>query len=98
VREVVCEEPEIFIPTAFSPNNDQRNDVFYVRGNTIESMQLVVYDRWGEKVFESNSPGQGWDGTFRGKPLPPDVYAYYLTAICFNRSTFLKKGNITLLR
>ncbi len=98
VREVVCEEPEIFIPTAFSPNNDQRNDVFYVRGNTIESMQLVVYDRWGEKVFESNSPAQGWDGTFRGKPLPPDVYAYYLTAICFNQSTFLKKGNITLLR
>lgn len=98
VTKVICDEPEIFVPNAFTPNNDQQNDMLYVRGNSIETMQLLIFNRWGEKVFESNQPSTGWDGTYRGRPVTPDVYVYYLEAVCYNKSTFRKKGNITLIR
>jgi len=98
VTKVICDEPEIFVPNAFTPNNDQQNDLLYVRGNSIETMQLVIFNRWGEKVFESNQPSTGWDGTYRGRPVTPDVFVYYLDAVCYNKSTFRKKGNITLIR
>ncbi len=98
VKEVTCIEPEIFIPNAFTPNADGRNDVLYVRGNTIRELLLRVYDRWGEKVFETHVPGIGWDGTFKGKPVMPGVYDYYLDATCFDNEKFFKKGNVTVIR
>lgn len=98
VRQVLCEEPEIFIPTGFSPNGDQKNDVLYVRGNSIERMYLALYNRWGELVFESTNKDIGWNGTFKGKPATADVYTYYLEIICFDKSEFKKQGNITLLK
>lgn len=98
VTEILCNEPEIFIPSAFSPNNDQQNDILYVRGNTIEKVYLAIYDRWGEKIFETNSTSFGWDGTYQGKLLPPDVYVFYVEATCYNKTEFRKKGNITLIR
>ncbi|HMQ49031.1 MAG TPA: PKD domain-containing protein [Saprospiraceae bacterium] len=93
-----CAEPFIFVPNAFTPNGDELNDVFRVEGNTIEQMHLLIYDRWGEKVFEGFRQEDGWDGTFRNRPLPADVYGYYLEVNCFNQEQFIKKGNITLLR
>ncbi|MEO5570840.1 MAG: PKD domain-containing protein [Bacteroidia bacterium] len=98
VRKVFCAEPEIFIPNAFTPNNDGRNDILYVRGNTIRELLFRVYDRWGEKVFETTVPGAGWDGTYKGKPAQPGVYDYYLDATCFNNEKFFKKGNVTIIK
>jgi gliding motility-associated-like protein len=98
IKNVTCIEPELFIPSAFSPNGDGENDVFYVKGNTIETMTFVVYDRWGQKVFESNAPSFGWDGTFKGNALTPAVYDYYVKITCYDKTTFSKKGNITLLK
>ena len=66
----------------FTPNGDQENDVLYVRGALIKEMVFRVYDRWGELVFESFDRSQGWDGEFRGKPLDPDTYDYYLKVTC----------------
>jgi gliding motility-associated-like protein len=93
-----CIEPYIFVPNAFTPNGDGLNDILYVYGNTIDELYFAVYDRWGEKVFDTNRQGVGWDGTFRNQELPPDVYGYYLEARCFNGEVFFKKGNVTLLR
>jgi gliding motility-associated-like protein len=98
VKEVFCEEPEIFIPNAFTPNGDQNNDKVYVRGNTIRELTFKVFDRWGELVFETTSPKQGWDGTYKGKAATPAVYVYWLEAVCYNEEKFFKKGNITLIR
>ncbi len=98
IINVTCIEPELFIPNAFSPNGDGENDVFYVRGNTIETMYFAVFDRWGQKVFESNAPSFGWDGSFKGKPLTPAVYDYYVKITCYDKATFSKKGNITILK
>lgn len=94
----LCEEPFLFIPTGFSPNGDGLNDSFRVMGNNIAALKLIVYDRWGEKLFETTTPGQGWDGNFRGKALPPDVYGYYVEVTCVGGLHFAKKGNVTLFR
>lgn len=98
VDEVLCLEPELFVPNAFSPDNDGYNDVFRIRGNTLSSVHFEIYDRWGERMFVSDDLNKGWDGTFKGKPASPGVYVYYLKALCYNKAEFFKKGNITLLR
>lgn len=98
VLEFVCADPFVFIPNAFSPNNDGDNDVLFVRGVVIEKMRFRVFDRWGEMVFESSSPVNGWDGTFKGRACDPDVYDYYLEATCVGGLESLIKGNVTLLK
>ena len=98
VKDVLCAEPEIFIPNAFSPNSDQNNDILYVRGNTIEKVYLAIYDRWGEILFETNSTSLGWDGTYKGQPVTADVYVYYVEITCYDKSQFKKKGNISVIR
>lgn len=98
VIDPLCEEPYLFIPQAFSPNGDGKNDVFRPRGNFIEAMYLIVYDRWGEKVFESKDPNTGWNGQYLGQALPPDVYGYYIEILCIGGETYTKKGNVTLLK
>jgi gliding motility-associated-like protein len=98
VFDPVCEDPNIFIPNAFSPNDDDNNDVLYVYGQFVEEMHLEIYNRWGQKVFDSDSQTVGWDGTFKGEPLSPDVYGYHLTVKCINGEEYFKKGNVTLMR
>ncbi len=98
VYEYVCENPYIFIPNAFSPNGDNENDVLYVRGAILEKVLLRVFNRWGEMVFETTDKDIGWDGTFKGKLLDPDVYDYYLKAICVDGQEKIIKGNVTLMR
>ncbi|MBK9270185.1 MAG: gliding motility-associated C-terminal domain-containing protein [Saprospiraceae bacterium] len=95
----VCDSTDVFIPNAFSPNEDQKNDVLYVLSNqTLLQIHLVIYNRWGEKVFETFNIKHGWDGTYNGEKLSPDVYGYYLEVWCPDRPKFTKKGNINLLK
>lgn len=96
--QYVCGEPFIYIPNAFSPNGDGENEVLYVRGSLIAEMEWRIYDRWGELVFESYNRLDGWDGTFRGKPMDPDVYDYYLKVTCIDGVENIIKGNVTLIR
>lgn len=96
--EFECGDVYIFIPNAFTPNNDNENDVLYVRGQNIEIMTFMIFDRWGELVFESTDQSSGWDGTFKGELLDPDVYVYHLKVTCTDGQENLIKGNITLLR
>lgn len=98
VKEVICHEPAIFIPNAFTPNGDANNDIFRVRGEQIRELLVRVYDRWGEKVFETTTPGKGWDGTYKGKKVNPGVFVYYVESVCFNNEKFFKKGNVTVIR
>ncbi len=98
VIDQLCGEPYIFIPNGFSPNNDLQNDVFFVRSEILDEMNIKVFDRWGEKVFESNSTQNGWDGRFKGSYCQPGVFVYYFKGRCQNQKYFEKKGNITLIR
>ena len=95
---VVCEPPFVFLPNAFTPNNDGNNDILRVRGQYLEEIEFIIYDRWGEKVFEANGIDDGWDGTFNSKELPADVYGYYLRVICIGGDEHIEQGNINLLR
>jgi gliding motility-associated-like protein len=95
---LTCDEPFVYIPNAFTPNGDGVNDLFMLRSKIVETMLLRVYDRLGELLFESTKLDEGWDGTFRGKPCDPGVYAFYVEATCINKQPFLRKGNVTLMR
>lgn len=98
VLEFICGDIYIFVPSAFTPNGDGENDVVYVRGQNLEEIEFKIFDRWGELVFESTDQADGWDGTFKGEPVDPDVYVYHLKAICVDGQETLIKGNISLLK
>jgi gliding motility-associated-like protein len=98
VLDPPCDDSTVFVPDAFSPNDDGANDEFQIYSNFIESMDLYIYNRWGELVFEAHNQSEHWDGTFKGEKLHPDVFGYYLNVICIPDKPFSKKGNITLFR
>jgi gliding motility-associated-like protein len=102
VNELTCGEPDIFIPNAFSPNNDDNNDQFKVRGNYIsdENFEFKVFDRLGNLIFKTNSPNDGWNGNYTDteKPCDPGVFVYYLNMECLDGQSYFKKGNVTLLK
>ncbi|MBR1774998.1 MAG: gliding motility-associated C-terminal domain-containing protein [Bacteroidales bacterium] len=98
VEVVNCDKPNIFIPNAFSPNNDGKNDILYVSGDYIESMDWIIYDRWGEKVFHSTDITQGWDGKYKNNDCQAGVYYYKLEIKCEGGKTFLTGGDVTLIR
>lgn len=94
-----CVEPYIFVPKAFTPNGDDNNDYFIVRGVNIKDLYFVVWNRWGEKMFETEDVNsKGWDGSFGGKELTPDSYSWYVRVTCGNGATYIKKGDVTLLK
>jgi gliding motility-associated-like protein len=98
VLDVNCDEPDIYVPNAFTPNGDLKNDILYVHGNVIQEIYFTIYDRWGEKVFETRNMRVGWDGTYKGKLCDPAVYVYYLDVTCINKEKHIQKGNITIIR
>lgn len=98
VEVVNCGEPNIFVPNAFTPNADGVNDVIQVTGDYIASLEFAIYNRWGEKVFSTKNTDEVWDGTFRGKICQAGVYFYKLQVDCEGGKTFVKGGDITLIR
>ncbi len=98
VKDVICDEPYIYVPNAFTPNIDQKNDIMYVRSSILTSVYFAIYDRWGEKVFETTDINKGWDGTYKGRKCDPAVYVYYIDATCLSKEKYIHKGNITLIR
>ena len=95
-----CEEQLIIVPNAFTPNGDCLNDMLFVRGSAICTINLFrIYDRWGAMVFETENMNQGWDGTYKGQEVNPGVFVYYVEAPCpLDGSRILKKGNVTVLK
>lgn len=97
--DVYCNNTSIFMANAFTPNNDGKNDVFYVRAYGLQQFNYMrVFDRWGQMVFETHNISEGWDGTYHGKPLASDVFVYYLDAVCTDGKAIKQRGNVTLIR
>jgi gliding motility-associated-like protein len=89
----------VLLPTAFSPDGDGKNDIFHVVGEQLQDGNLQVYNRWGQKVFESNNPNDyGWNGEFNNKPCQIGVYAYILVGKRLNGDEIKMKGTVTLFR
>lgn len=100
--KVRCEEAKVAIPNAFTPNGDGRNDVFMVKGISIIK-HMVIYGRWGEKVFERNNFIAGdrslcWNGTLNGQPAPTGTYVYFVEMQCPSGGLFTRKGTVVLIR
>jgi gliding motility-associated-like protein len=86
------------VPNAFTPRSSDGNNIVYVRGFGITKMRFTIWNRWGQKVFESSSKQVGWDGKYKGVLQPMDVYAYTLDVEFFDGKKVTKKGDITLIR
>ena len=91
-------KPLLDVPNAFTPGRFGINAAISVKGFGIKTMRWDIYNRWGERVFESTSIKAGWDGTYKGVLQPMDVYTYTLDASFTNGKTVRKTGDITLLR
>jgi gliding motility-associated-like protein len=86
------------VPNAFTPLSSDGNNVVYARGFGITKMRFIIWNRWGQKVFESGSKRIGWDGKYNGVLQPMDVYAYTLDVEFFDGKKLTKTGDITLIR
>jgi len=95
---VITEDFTIYIPNTFTPNNDGLNDVFHIYGENISNVILMIYDRWGEKVFSSMDYKVGWDGSFKGKPCEIGTYSYVISYRGLDRRTYTKTGFIAIER
>jgi gliding motility-associated-like protein len=73
-----CPDVNIYIPSAFSPNDDNINDVFLVKGIGIIDYNLAIFNRWGEEIFMSTNIFNGWDGTYNQLPCQEDIYVYVI--------------------
>jgi gliding motility-associated-like protein len=102
VVSLLCDESKVRIPDAFTPNGDGHNDRWDILGIS-EVNHLVIFDRWGEKVFERDHfyPGDadaGWDGMANGRPASPGVYVYFAQMTCPTGGAFERRGTVVLIR
>jgi len=103
VKEIIIEE-EIFkvfppkLPTAFTPNGDNNNDILYVRGGPFSELSFKVFNEWGETIFTANDETKGWDGTADGENVPIGVYVYAIKGITIDGEVYEKSGKIALIR
>lgn len=97
----VIEDHTIFAPNAFTPNGDGNNDYFELFGNKagIKKFNIMIFDRWGEKVFESDETDFKWDGVYKGELLQPSVCVYVMKAVFLDgHNEKIYKGSLTILR
>ena len=89
----------LYVPQAFTPNGDGNNDVFRTyTACVIKYYELRIFNRWGEKIFETNDALREWDGFYRGAPQPANVYVYTVTLVDEDDKTTAIKGSLTLIR
>ncbi len=91
-------EPALDVPNAFTPMSGDINSIVTVRGYAIGKLKFIIWNRWGQKVFETNSKKLGWDGKYKGVLQPMDAYAYTLEVEFTDGTKATKKGDITLIR
>ena len=98
VEELFCEPPYIFLPNTFTPNGDGINDELELLGKYVEKMNLQIFNRWGELVFEANDQSETWDGSYKGNENWPEVFVYTLYVKCIDGQEYKSKGDITLVK
>jgi gliding motility-associated-like protein len=89
----------VYVPTGFTPNGDGRNDVLRPYLAAIKELSFFsVYNRWGQLVFTTNQPGNGWDGTINGIQQPVGTYVWRLKAVDVVGNVYIRQGTTTLIR
>ncbi len=91
--------PEIYVPSAFSPNGDGQNDIFRpIPVGMTKILYFKVYDRWGNLVYQTKDYMKGWGGEYKGQPAPQGAYVWMVKATDFNGKKITKKGSVLLIR
>jgi gliding motility-associated-like protein len=104
VVKLTCTQDHVYIPNAFTPDNDGKNDVFYIKGRGVSMIKSFrIYNRWGELVFEKKNiniddRSSAWDGTYKGQPSPTGTYVYMAELFCDTGELFVMKGTVVLVR
>ncbi len=88
---------EIFLPTAFTPDGDGSNDVLKVSAESTQSFQIMIFDRAGETIYQSQNPHFQWDGTYMGSPMPSGTYPTIIKATDSTGKHVTKRSNVTIL-
>ena len=95
---IVRDDYAIFIPNAFTPNNDGLNDIFQPKGQGFNNYTLMVFDKWGELIYNTNSFEKGWDGYYKGVLCKEDVYHYKINLTDYKSKSHEYVGSVTLLK
>jgi gliding motility-associated-like protein len=95
---VVADDYGLFIPNAFTPNNDGVNDTFVPKGHGIKSYTLVIFDRWGEQIYLTNQLEKGWDGYYKGVLSKSDIYTWKINCVDVKNKSHELIGSLTLLK
>ena len=98
VRIRVFQGLEIYVPTAFTPNGDGRNDILRAIPIGLKFKYLRIYDRWGNLVFQTIDHRQGWDGSFQGKRMPSGTFAWSVSASTADGKAINRHGTLQLIR
>ena len=98
VEELYCEPPYVFLPNTFTPNGDGINDELELLGKYVEKMNLQIFNRWGELVFEANDQSETWDGSYKGNRNWSEVFVYTLYVKCIDGQEYKNKGDVTLVK
>ena len=93
-----CQDPNIYIPEAFTPNGDNVNDTWYPKFKNIISGEIMIFNRWGELIYQINNINSGWDGFYQNQICPDGVYVYRIEYIDVNNVQGVRIGNIVLIR
>lgn len=92
------EAAPIFIPNAFTPNDDGVNDVFYIPDANLSNFEFTVFDRWGNQTYQTVNPNFRWNGESKGRGVPEGTYVYLLVATNSKGATIKRSGHITVVR
>ena len=98
VDSCIQQEPIFIIPNVFSPNNDGNNDLFFVESFGLETLSMKIYNRWGEKLFESNQLDAAWDGRTESGTICSEGTYFYIISITISEKKEVYKGTLSLLR
>lgn len=97
---ITVSESNLEMPNAFSPNGDGINDVYKAKSGyqSLVDFHAYIFNRWGQKLFEWTNPDEGWDGTYKGKPVKDGVYFCLVKAKGADGKTYSIKRDVNLLR
>lgn len=102
--KLLCNQGKVYIPTAFTPNGDYKNDLFYIKGRGVKIIKsLKIFNRFGEAIFEKTNfqiedPSSGWDGKYKGIEASTGAYVYFTEMVCDNGEMFSFKGTVMVVR
>ncbi len=98
MKTILVTDESLYVPNAFTPNNDGLNDIFKPVFNGMTKINLSIMNRWGDIIFESTDKEQGWDALYKGQPVQADSYTYLIEAFGVSGKYYVKRGSVDVIR